>query len=110
MTSFLEVGSMREELAEILKSAQRLHQLLSMSHSERLALEQARVRQGDMTTVHQEMQATVGAILERTEELVSFLDRFESSPIIYTGEGSTQEVLAKLHRLAAIARESGEKL
>ncbi|MFZ5824432.1 MAG: hypothetical protein ACOY94_08900 [Bacillota bacterium] len=110
MTHFLEVGSMREDLAEILKSAQWLKRLLSMSQSERMAIEQARVRQGDMTTINQDTQAALQTILERSEELLGFLDRFESSPIIYTGEGSTQEVLAKLQRLAAIARESGEEL
>lgn len=101
---------MREELAEIHKSAEWLRRLLTMSHSERLALEQARVRQGDMTTVHQDMVAALQQILDRSEEMVSFLDRFESSPIIYTGEGSTQEVLAKLRRLAALAQEAGEEL
>lgn len=109
MTNFLEVGSMREELAEILKTAQWLHRLTAMSHSERQAIEQARVRQGDMTTINQEILAASHAIAERSEELISFLDRFDSSPIIYTGEGSTQEVLAKLQRLAAIARENGEE-
>lgn len=101
---------MREELAEIHKSAELLRRLLTMSHSERLALEQARVRQGDMTTVHQDMVAALQQILDRSEEMVSFLDRFESSPIIYTGEGSTQEVLAKLQRLATLAQEAGEEL
>lgn len=107
---FLEVGSMREELAEILKQAQWLTRLLSMNHTERQAVEQARVRQGDLTTINQEIQAALSDILERSEELVTFLDRFESSPLIYTGEGSTQEVLAKLQRLAAIAKENGEDL
>lgn len=110
MTHFLEVGSMREDLAEILKGAQWLKRLLSMSQSERQAIEQARVRQGDMTTINQDAQAALQAILDRSEELIRFLDRFESSPIIYTGEGSTQEVLARLQRLVAIARESGEEL
>lgn len=101
---------MREDLAEIQKSAQALKRLLSMSHSERLAIEQSRVRQGDVTTINQDTLAAVQAILARSEELLTFLDRFESSPIIYTGDGSTQEVLAKLQRLAAIARTVGERL
>lgn len=101
---------MREDLAEILKNAQWLKRLLAMSQSERMAIEQARVRQGDMTTINQETKAALQAILDRSEELISFLDRFESSPVIYTGEGSTQEVLGRLQRLVAIARESGEEL
>lgn len=109
MNNFLEVGSMREDLGEIRRSAQELKRLVSMSHSERLAIEQARVRQGDLTTIHQDIQVAVDAILERSEELLSFLDRFESSPIIYTGEGTTQEVLAMLQRLAAFAREADEE-
>lgn len=110
MTNFLEVGSMREELAEILASAAEIHRLLAMSASERLAIEQSRVRQGDLTTVSQDLQSTTLQIVSRCEEMLSFLDRFESEPIIYTGPGSTQEVLAKLQRLSAIARDLGEEL
>lgn len=110
MTNFLEVGSMREELAEILASAAEIHRLLALSASERLAIEQSRVRQGDLTTVSQDLQAAAVAIVSRCEEMLTFLDRFESEPIIYTGPGSTQEVLTKLQRLSAIARDLGEEL
>lgn len=101
---------MREDLTEILNRAQQLHRLLTMTPDQRVALERSRVQQGDMTTIHNDMLAALETILERSEELVSFLDRFESSPIIYTGEGSTQEVLTKLHRLIAIARQAGEEV
>lgn len=101
---------MREDLGEILKSAEFLHRLLTMSPTERQVIEQARLRQGDLTTINEEIRAALSSILERSAELVTFLDRFESSPLIYTGEGSTQEVLAKLQRLATIAKENGENL
>ncbi len=110
MTHFLEVGSMREELGEILESAKRLRKLLSITPDQRLRIEKDRIQQGDMTTIADEIQATLGEILEQTEEMVNFLDRFESSPVIYTGPGSTQEVMALLQRLVAIGRDSGEKL
>jgi hypothetical protein len=110
MMHFLEVGSMREDLVEILKNAQLLRQLLAMSHAERQAIDQHRARLGELSTVSEEIQASLQAILARSAELIAFLDRFESSPLIYTGEGSTEAVLAKLQRLMAIARELGEEL
>lgn len=99
MTHFLEVGALREALHEIQENAQWLRRLLSMPPEQRTALEQTRVQQGDMTTYNDDVRAALGAVLMQTEELVLFLDQFESHPIIYTGEGSTAEVLAMLERL-----------
>lgn len=110
MMQFLEVASIREDLDEVSKSARRLKELLSMSQAQRSALEQARALQGEMTTVDEEIEQHLRVILERVDASLAFLDRFESGPIIYTGEGTTQEVLSRLHRLAALAETLGEKL
>lgn len=104
MTNFLEVGSIREGLHDILESARRLQTLLAMTPEQRAALEAARLQQGDLTTFEQDVWATLGAVIERAEELTDFLDRFESDPVIYTGEGSTAEVLAMLERLMALTK------
>lgn len=99
MTHFLEVSSMREDLQEIYKNADWLRQLLAMPPEQRAAMEQARVQQGDLTTFADDVRTALTAVLERSAELVEFMDQFESAPIIYTGEGSTAEVLAMLERL-----------
>lgn len=104
MTHFLEVGSMREGLQEVLESALWLRSLLNMTPEQRAALEQGRVQQGDMTTHADEVRQALRAVLGGCEEMIGFLDRFESAPVIYTGEGSTAEVLSMLERLMQSAR------
>lgn len=99
MTHFLEVGALREGLQEIFDNARWLRRLLSMTPEQRAALEQARVAQGDITTYADDVRSALGAVLGQSEELVRFLDQFEANPIVYTGEGSTAEVLAMLERL-----------
>lgn len=94
---------MREGLQEIVENAQWLHRLLAMTPDERAAVEQARVQQGDLTTHGDDVVAALRAIMTQGEEMVSFLDQFESAPIIYTGSGETREVLTMLERLLAVA-------
>jgi|GEM_PF-1622720 len=110
MTHFLEVGSMREELGEIVELAKHLRRLLAVTPDQRLRIERDRIAQGDITTIGEEIQVAVTELVERAEELAGFLDRFESNPVIYTGPGSTQEVMALLARLVALGKEAGEKL
>lgn len=109
MTHFLEVGSMRDGLAEIHEHAQWLWRLLAMTPDQRVAMEQARLQQGDMTTHAEDVRTALAAVLQQAEEMMRFLDQFESAPIIYTGEGSTAEVLTKLERLMTLARKAGQE-
>ena len=104
MTHFLEVGSLREGISEIRENARWLQTLLAMTPEQRNALEQARAQQGDLTTYHESVGVALHQILSQAEELVDFLDHFESDPIIYTGKGSTVEVIAMLERLLAARR------
>jgi hypothetical protein len=110
MTHFLEVGSMREELQEIFANAQQLYALLSMTPEQREAMDQSLLQQGELTTHAQSVRQTLIAVLEQTDGLIQFLDQFESAPIIYTGEGSTAEVLGRLERLMSLARSEGADL
>lgn len=95
MMQFLEVASIREDLEEMVSSARKLNELLPA---------------GETATVNEEMRKHLRVILDRAEAILAFLDRFESGPIIYTGRGTTQEVLSRLHRLAALAESLGEEL
>ena len=110
MTHFLEVGSMREGLQEIHENTQWLARLLSMTAEQRAAMDKARLQQGELTTHTDEVKQALTAVLEQAEYMVRFLDQFESAPIIYTGPGTTAEVLAKLEQLADLAKKAGVDL
>jgi hypothetical protein len=103
MTHFLEVGSLRDGVADIRENAQWLWRLLTMTPEQRVAMEQARLQQGDMTTHADDVRKALLAILQESDSMVGFLDQFESAPIVYTGEGSTADVITRLERLMATA-------
>lgn len=94
---------MRDGLQEILENALWLRRLLSMTPEQRAALEQARLQQGDMTSYADDVRTALQGVVDQAEDLVTFLTQFESDPIIYTGEGSTADVLAMLNRLLSPA-------
>lgn len=98
---------MRDGLQEIHENAQWLLRLLSMPAEQRAAMDQARFQQGELTTHADEVRQALSAVLEQAEYMARFLDQFESAPIIYTGPGSTAEVLAKLEQLAGLAKTAG---
>jgi len=102
-THFLEVGSLRDELQEIRANADYLWQLLSMTHEQRTAMDKERMQQGELRTHGDDVRQTLQSLVQQAQSLVDFLDQFESAPVIYTGSGSTAEVLAKLDRLVAMA-------
>jgi hypothetical protein len=101
MTHFLEVGSLREGLHEVYEHAAWMQRLLAMSVEERTLLEQRRGAQGDMTSYHDDVRTALTVILQRSQEMKELVEQFESAPIIYTGGGSTAEVLSMLERLMA---------
>lgn len=105
MTHFLEVGSLREGIQEIVENGLWLRRLLAMTPDERTALEQSRAQQGDLTTYGQSVGDALSAVLSQAEELANFLDQFESAPVIYTGEGSTAEVMVMLERMMTIFKQ-----
>ena len=104
MTHFLEVGSMRDGLQEILENTQRLWALLAMTPEQRAAMDQSLMQQGELTTHAEAVRTALSAVHDQADDLIRFLDQFESAPIIYTGEGSTAEVLNQLERLMALAQ------
>jgi len=105
MTHFLEVGSLREGIQEIVENGQWLRRLLAMTPEERTALEQSRAQEGDLTTYRQSVGDALNAVLTQADELATFLDQFESAPVIYTGEGSTAEVMVMLERMMALYKQ-----
>ncbi len=106
MTHFLEVGALREGIQEIHESADWLRRLLAMTPEQRAALEQAHAQQGDLVTYEDDVRTALRTVLNRSAELTDLLEQFESHPFIYTGAGSTAEVLAMLERLMAMSKEN----
>jgi hypothetical protein len=109
VTHFLEVGFIREGIQEVQENGRWLRRLLAMTRTERAALEQSRVQQGDLTTHADDVRMALNSLLTCADELITCLDRFESNPIIYTGVGSTAEVLAMLERLMHQVGVDGQK-
>ncbi|MGE5380946.1 MAG: hypothetical protein ACM3NT_07755 [Methylocystaceae bacterium] len=86
-TNFLPAGIINEQLQEICDLAASL-----------AAYESA------------DEQVTVisARIYEITSELVSFINGFTSQPLIFTGMGTTEEVIARLEWLLAFGDEQSE--
>jgi len=101
---------MREGLQEIHENTQWLVRLLSMSPEQRVALDRARLQQGELTTHADDVRRALTTVMEQAESMIQLLDQFEAAPIIYTGQGSTAEVLAKLEHLISLGRKAGVDL
>lgn len=53
----------------------------------------------------EQVKATAARIFEMTSELQSFINGFSSQPIIFTGMGTTEEIIARLEWLLTFADE-----
>lgn len=81
-TNFLPVGMINEQLQEIAELAA---QLVCYEGADQQVTE-------------------IGARLyELTTELLSFINGFTSQPLIFTGQGSTEEIIARLEWLLTFA-------
>ncbi|MCR4398508.1 MAG: hypothetical protein NUV93_06050 [Firmicutes bacterium] len=89
MTHFLACGFLRECLAEIAESAVRLDRLLETGGR----------------TVDDEARVAARFMAARSARAVELLDSMSCEPLVWTGEGTTDEVIRRLERLLA-AEES----
>lgn len=99
MTNFLEVGFMKENLAEAHKKARYLKTLLQMSADERDQFERGEEERGRGLNYLAELTGAIDDVIALTGDMAAFLDGFPSAPIVYTGEATTEEVIALLERL-----------
>lgn len=53
----------------------------------------------------EKVKATAASIFEMTSELLSFINGFSSQPLIFTGMGTTEEIIARLEWLYTFADE-----
>lgn len=101
MTNFLSAAAVSEAIQDLHESCRYLETLLAMNESERARFAEANVRRGIPATVDEEVRKTVASMRETARAAKEFLDSLQSQPIIYTGEGTTEEVLALVERLFA---------
>jgi len=109
MTHFLEVGALREGIQEIHENADWLRRLLAMTSEQRAALEQTHAQHGELSSYADDVRSALRTILNRSTELTAFLEQFESNPFIYTGAGTTTEVLSMLERLMVPSKDRTTK-
>lgn len=96
---FLQAGVLRDDLQDLVQHATYLKELLSLSPPDREAIVAEFARQGFYTTVDEELAKAAGHVHASAQELLDFLSRFPCEPLIYTGDGDTESVLAMLEQL-----------
>lgn len=101
-TNFLAAGFLQEQVDDLFENAQHLKRLLEMTESERSLLVDRYAAQGYYTTFLREVEKTLNSLVSGAGELHDFLTKLQCQPIIYTGEGETQQVVDMLERLLAL--------
>jgi len=109
MTNFLGAELLQEQLEEIYQASKYLQQLLEMPEEERARLLDVFAQRGYVTTYENEVKKALEAVVRNSEAAWRFLDGLSSAPIIYTGPGSTEEVIEMLERLLRQKRRGSAK-
>lgn len=109
MANFLAAGFMKEKLADICAAAEYLRRLLSLTEVERRKLIEIHKARGRDTSYGEEVARTLDGIVQDSGVLRDFIDRLPCEPLIYTGKGSTTEVIRMLERLLAAEQRSARK-
>jgi len=108
MTNFLRTGFLGERFKEIAEAADYLERLLGLSGPERKKLLYQYAKRGHKTTVKEELRRTAHSIASKAREAADFMDQLPSQPLIYTGPGDTETVIAMLEGLVAEGRNDHE--
>jgi hypothetical protein len=101
VTNFLSAAAVSEAIQELYEGCRYVEMLLGMSDTEQQRFIEANARKGVPTTVEEEVRRTAASMRETAQAAKEFLDGMQSQPVIYTGEGNTEEVLTMLERLLA---------
>jgi len=99
VTNFLPAAFIKDNMEELREGLQFLQRLLDSSAKERELILEEQARQGCYTTYDQLLWQTVGELLHVSQRTCDVLDDLPSDPVIYTGPGSTSEVIRMLERL-----------
>lgn len=90
MTHFLSCGFLKDSLLEIQESAARLNKLLESSGR----------------TPEDEARLAAQFVEDRCRQAVEFLESMPCEPLVWTGAGTTEEVIRRLEELLAAAETS----
>ena len=101
VTNFLSAAAVSEAIQELYGGCRYVETLLGMSEIERARFVEASTQKGLAITVDEEVRGTVATMRETAQVAKEFLDGLQSQPIIYIGEGTTDDVLALIERLFA---------
>lgn len=96
---FLRAGALVEGIAELREQAAYLRTLLQLSDQQRTALILRYEQEGYYTTFVQEVEKTLDAVVRGADELSRVIGEMPCEPLIYTGEGTTDEVIEMLDSL-----------
>jgi len=99
VTNFLSAAFVKERLTEVRDGLVYLHYLVHLGDEERERLQDEWRRKGKPRSLHQEMDATLHKLISSCEETCQFMEGLPSDPILYTGGGSTQQVIDMLEQL-----------
>ncbi len=108
-TNFLAAGVLRERLQEIRDAASYLQRLLHLDEAEREVLLAQYASEGCYTTFIDEVEKTLASLATHSRELSALLDSLQCEPLVYTGEGSTEEVMALLNHLLNLYRPASRQ-
>lgn len=100
-THFLKAGVVREAVSELHSKAVYLRRLLGMNDLQREQLLAEKIAAGHYTTFAHEVETTLQVLVEESDRLLALLESLQCEPLIYTGEGTTEEVIDRLERLLA---------
>lgn len=98
-THFLPAGAFSDILKDIRDRTQYLKHLLELTDGEREGLVARYASEGYYTTFHHEVEKTVLGLAKETDNLWRITDSFQSEPLLYTGEGTTEQIIALLTQL-----------
>lgn len=91
MTNFLPAGIINETISDINQKARELKQHLADNKLD-------------------ELRRALDELEEMALELWVFIERFQCEPLLYTGQGKTEEVIKRLEWALAFSEEDLEQL
>lgn len=105
-TNFLGAGFIAEQVNDIHEQAAYLKRLLQLTLEEREELIDSYASKGYYTTFEGEVEKALSAVVDGSRQICDFMNGLQCQPIIYTGDGDTDQVIDMLERLMALHQAS----
>jgi hypothetical protein len=99
VTNFLSAGFLEEDLDELRHGLRFLQRLLNSSSEEREAILTEYAENNHFTTYDQLLRQTLDGLVYTAERAHNILAELPSDPLVYTGPGSTSDVIRMLEKL-----------